>query len=156
MSRPLFAFSILLGTGILLAACATGTSNVPATKLLNLINQKRAEAGCDPVTGNDKLRVAAERHVVDMRDNNVKGHTGSDGSLPAQRIAQAGYAASATGEIMYWSNGPSDEVKNVDAWMNSADHKRIMLNCDYKDAGVGVLYPGGTNWYSVVVFATPL
>jgi uncharacterized protein YkwD len=162
MSRPRIAFSIVLGSAILLVACATGTTNVPATKLLDLINQKRAEAGCPPVAGNDKLRVAAERHVLDMLNNKAHlqtgtdGHTGTDGSRPQNRIADAGYAASATGEIIYWSDVPSDEVKNVDWWMNSPDHKKIMLNCSYKNAGVGLLYPGGTKWYSVVVFASPL
>jgi uncharacterized protein YkwD len=162
MSRPLITLSTLLGASGLLAACATGTSNIPATKLLDLINQKRVEAGCPKVTGNDKLRVAAERHVVDMRDNNAHlqpgtdGHSGSDGSRPETRIAQAGYSASSTGEIIHYSTGPFDEAKNVEAWMNSAKHKDIMLDCNYKNAGVGLVYPEGTKWYSVVVFASPL
>jgi len=140
--------------------CAGGTSNLPATRLLELINQKRSEAGCQSVSGNDTLRVAAEQHVVDMRDHNAHlqigtdGHTGTDGSRPEQRIVAAGYTPiSRSGEILYYSTDPAaNEATNVAWWMNSPPHRAVMLNCDFTDAGVGLVYPGGTRWYSVVDF----
>lgn len=147
-----------------LTSCATGTSNIPGTNLLSLINQQRAEAGCDPVAGDNRLRSAAERFVIDMRDNGAHlkgdGHTGSDGSTPLQRIVQAGFQpASRTGEIVYWRDNLSalppsttPEQESVNWWMKSETHRAIMLDCRFTHAGVGVVYPGGNKWYAVVDF----
>jgi uncharacterized protein YkwD len=138
--------------------CDPGTSSTPGQKLQELINQKRAAAGCQPVAGDDKLRAAADRHVVDMRDHPAvrtdPNHLGSDGSTPKQRIAQAGFTpASQTGEIMYFALGPpgNNEQANIDWWMNSPTHRAIIQNCAFTHAGVGLVYPSG-QWFSVVDF----
>jgi uncharacterized protein YkwD len=147
---------------LLVAGCGPGTSSVPAQDLLDQINNRRAAVNCPPVTGNDQLRSAAEREAVDMRDHNsmlqagTDGHTGSDGSRPDGRIRDSGYAPiSRTGEIIYWkTTGASSVQENIDAWMNSPPHRAIIQNCELRDAGVGLLYPNGVKWYSVVDFAT--
>jgi uncharacterized protein YkwD len=149
-------------------ACPPGTSSTPGQKLLDLINQKRAAVGCAPVNGNEQLRQAAERHVVDTRDHPViysqpdptkpnyrDPHIGTDGSTIDRRIADAGYTpTSRTGEIAYVALGPPDnnETANINWWMGSPTHKAIIENCAFKDVGVGLLYPGGTQWFSVVDF----
>ncbi|WP_193315191.1 CAP domain-containing protein [Nostocoides sp. F2B08] len=124
-----------------------------------MINDKRAAAGCDPVAGEDRLRAAADRHAVDMRDNPAvrsdPSHLGSDGSTPSQRIADAGYApVSRIGEIMYWASGPPGNTPSatVDWWMNSPRHREIIETCAFTHAGVGLVYPGGTEWYTTVDF----
>jgi uncharacterized protein YkwD len=154
----------IIVTAILLTSavsCGRGTGSVPAQKILDLINQKRVEAGCPAVTGDDHLLSAADRHAIDMRDNNAHlqpgtdGHTGSDGSRPEQRIKDAGFVPlSRSGEIIYWSSSPSSAEANVNWWMNSPTHRAIMLDCRFTHAGVGLFYPGGTQWYSVVDFGT--
>jgi uncharacterized protein YkwD len=160
MSRKI-TVAIIIAAVLITSAntCAPGTTNVPAQKLLDLINQKRAAAGCSPVTGDDKLRAAAERHAVDMRDHpNVRvdpNHIGSDGSSIGSRISDAGFTpASLTGEIMYFALGPpgNNEQANIDWWMGSAPHRQIIQNCAFTHAGVGLLYPGGTQWFSTVDF----
>jgi uncharacterized protein YkwD len=154
--------AVFLATAVLASGntCGPGASNVPAQDLLAQINAKRAAVGCQAVAGDDQLRVAAERHVVDMRDHPAvrtdPNHLGSDGSTPQQRIADAGFRpASRTGEIMYFASGaPGNTVQaNIDWWMNSPTHKAIIEDCGYTHAGVGLVYPGGTEWYSTVDFA---
>ena len=54
-------------------ACSSGTSNVPGQDILDLIDQKRQAAQCPPVKGDSQLGAAADRHVIDMRDNGVTG-----------------------------------------------------------------------------------
>jgi uncharacterized protein YkwD len=167
MIRRLTGALVILVTSAMLAACP-GTSNVPAKNLLTLINEKRAAAGCAAVVGNDKLRVAAERHAVDIRDhpahfgppgtktppNDI--HKGTDGSNGGKRIVDAGYNPKLWGEIIYTSGGPpsNNEQATIDWWMNSPDHKANIENCGFKEAGVGLLYPGGVQWIAVVVFGT--
>jgi uncharacterized protein YkwD len=154
-------FVLIIITVLLTSAntCDPGTSSTPAQNLLNLINENRQAADCKPVQGNDQLRAAAERHVVDIRDHPAIRedplHLGSDGSTPNQRIAQAGYTPAAqTGEIMYYALGPpgNNERANISWWMNSAPHAAIIRNCAFTHAGVGLVYPGGTQWFSVVDF----
>ncbi|GAA3537738.1 CAP domain-containing protein [Zobellella aerophila] len=159
MRHPLAKIAVTAGILASVVSCAGGTSSVPGTNILDLINQRRAAAGCAAVTGSNTLRVAADRHAVDMRDNGAHlqagtdGHTGSDGSRPEQRIIAAGFTPlSGHGEILYWSESPSSEAETVNWWMNSPTHKAIMLDCQYTHAGVGLLYPNGTKWYTVVDF----
>ncbi|WP_369122754.1 CAP domain-containing protein [Streptomyces bicolor] len=75
--------------------------------VLDAVNEKRASVNCPKVKGDEKLRVAAERYAVDLRDHpEVRGkswpHPGSDGSNAPSRIAAAGFApAAAIGEVAY-------------------------------------------------------
>jgi uncharacterized protein YkwD len=168
MMRRLTEALVIIASSALLVACP-GTSSVPGKTLLTLINDKRAAAGCAEVVGNDQLRVAAERHAVDIRDhpghfgapgtpplNDI--HTGTDGSNPGARIAAAGYSPiSLWGEIVYTASGTpyNTEQATIDWWMNSPPHRANIQNCGFKNAGVGLLYPGGVQWIAVVDFATP-
>jgi uncharacterized protein YkwD len=134
-------------------ACSSGTSSVPAQDILDLINEKRQAAQCPPVQGDSQLRAAADRHVIDMRDNGVTGHTGTDGSTPEQRMKEAGFTPlSKSGEVMYIEVPASTAAKTVDWWMNSPTHRAILLDCGFTHAGVGLLYPGGVKWYAVTDF----
>ena len=84
-------------------------------------------------------------------------HTGTDGSNPGARIAAAGYSPiSLWGEIVYTASGApyNTEQATIDWWMNSPLHRANIQNCGFKNAGVGLLYPGGVQWIAVVDFAT--
>jgi uncharacterized protein YkwD len=153
MRRTLAGITVASAVVASVVACGPGTSNVPAQDVLNLINQKRAAGGCPAVAGDDKLRAAAERHAVDMRDKGVTGHTGSDGSTMGQRITDAGFSPlSLYGENMYIGGpGTSTAAATVDWWMGSPGHKANILNCQFTHIGVGVLYPSG-KWYAVTDF----
>lgn len=156
--------ALAVGAAVLTSAntCQPGTSNQPASTLFDLVNAKHLAAGCGPLTGDERLRVAAERHAVDMRDHPTTvatdpGHIGSDGSTIGQRISDAGYAASKYGEIMYYALGPPGNTPQatVDWWMNSPGHRAIIQDCDYTNAGVGLVYPGGTQWFATIDFGRP-
>jgi uncharacterized protein YkwD len=151
----------------LLVACA-GNGNLPSNDLLDLVNEKRAAAGCPKVTGDEQLRVAAERHAVDIRDHPGRFgspgtpplrdlHTGTDGSNPSKRIDAAGYSPkSRWGEVIYTASGAGYKTARatIDWWMNSPPHKATIENCAFTNAGVGLLYPSGVQWIAVVDFAT--
>ncbi|WP_029902774.1 CAP domain-containing protein [Nocardia brasiliensis] len=166
--RIITALGLAAASSVVLTACP-GTSSVPGTNLLDLINQKRAAHSCNPVSGDDQLRVAAERHAVDIREhpdhygppgtdpprNDI--HTGTDNSDGGARIAAAGYAPLIRwGEIIYWAGGPPGNTPQatIDWWMQSDDHREQIETCEYTHAGIGLLYPGGTKWIAVVNFAS--
>ena len=166
--RRTITSAVLVAVAVLISANACpATSSVPGQRLFDLINEKRAAVGCAPVAGDENLRRAAERHVVDMRDhpeiyaqpdpskpNYRDPHIGSDGSTIDQRIAAAGYTpASRTGEIAYVALGPpgNNEQANIKWWMESPTHKALIETCAFTHAGVGLVYPAG-QWFSVVDF----
>ncbi|WP_030411829.1 CAP domain-containing protein [Streptomyces sp. NRRL S-1448] len=111
-----------------------------AASILKLVNSERSKAGCSPLKLNAKLTKAAQDHSKDMAAHGNMSHTGSDGSDPGQRITRAGYNWSAYGEnVAYGYSSPASVMKG---WMNSPGHKRNILDCSFKELGVGLAQPG--------------
>lgn len=122
------------------APAATGTASEAATRILELVNDERGKAGCSALTLNDKLTKAAQAHSEDMAAHRNMSHSGSDGSKPGDRITKAGYTWSAYGEnVAYGYSGPEQVMA---AWMSSPGHKANILNCSFKEIGVGLAQPG--------------
>ncbi|MFF8195730.1 CAP domain-containing protein [Streptomyces bobili] len=121
-------------------APAAGTTTLAVTRVVALVNSERAKAGCSPVTLNAKLSQAAQAHSADMASHNAMSHTGSDGSDPGQRITRAGYLWSTYGENVAYGYSTPEQV--MAGWMASAGHKRNILDCGFKEIGVGVAQPG--------------
>ncbi|WP_018686869.1 CAP domain-containing protein [Actinokineospora enzanensis] len=108
--------------------------------VLDLVNARRAEAGCKPLRWNDKLATAAREHSQDMAVNNYFDHTSLDGRSPFDRMAAAGYPHGGGENIAAGQTTP-DAV--MTSWMNSAGHRANILNCSFVDIGVG-MYRGGS------------
>ncbi|MEW2051087.1 CAP domain-containing protein [Streptomyces sp. NPDC005476] len=121
-------------------APANGTATPTVTRVVALVNSERAKVGCSPVTLNAKLSQAAQAHSADMASHNTMSHTGSDGSDPGQRITRAGYLWSTYGENVAYGYSTPEQV--MAGWMASAGHKRNILDCGFKEIGVGVAQPG--------------
>ncbi|GFE19450.1 hypothetical protein Sgleb_74970 [Streptomyces glebosus] len=107
--------------------------------MVDLVNSERRKAGCSPLTVNAKLTKAAQDHSKDMADHRNMSHTGSDGSSPEDRITRAGYNWSSYGEnVAYGYSSPESVMKG---WMSSPGHKRNILDCSFKEIGVGHAQP---------------
>jgi uncharacterized protein YkwD len=115
------------------------------TSVATQLNQKRREVGLAEVTLLLELTQASRRHSRDMADNDFTSHTGSDGSDPGQRMADAGYDWVAWGEIIAWGYG-GDPSRVVDAWMSSPPHKAIILSATFQDFGVGYVRDATSRW----------
>lgn len=116
-----------------------------AEQVLALVNAERAKEGCGPVTGNDELTAAAQRHSEDMAAHDYFSHTSQDGSGPGERITAAGYRWSTYGENI--AKGQRTPADVMNSWMNSPGHRANILNCSFKELGVGMQNsPGGIVW----------
>ena len=111
-----------------------------AQQMLALVNAERAKAGCSPLTENAKLTKAAQDHSQDMADHQNMSHTGSDGSSMSDRLARVGYAFRTAGENVAYGYSSAESV--MDGWMNSPGHKANILNCAFKEIGIGLARPG--------------
>ena len=112
----------------------------PTDRVLVLVNAERDKAGCSPVTVDAKLTKAAQDHSQDMADHTNMSHTGSDGSSMSDRLARVGYRFSTAGENVAAGYGTPESV--MDGWMNSPGHKANILNCAFKEIGIGLAGPG--------------
>ncbi|MFF3576787.1 CAP domain-containing protein [Streptomyces mirabilis] len=118
----------------------TAPASAAVTRVVALVNSERGKVGCSPLTLNAKLSKAAQDHSADMASHQNMSHTGSDGSDPGQRITTAGYTWSAYGENVAFGYSTPEAV--MAGWMSSPGHKRNILDCDFKEIGVGLAQPG--------------
>jgi uncharacterized protein YkwD len=141
---PANAAATMLVAAVLIAPVAQAGGDQGGA-VLNQVNVVRAANGCAPVAANAQLAASAAREANDMLATGVQGHTGSDGSTPAQRVKDAGYASyTKLGEIVFWSSGPgaSPAAAAVTWWMNSPRHRAIITDCDLTEAGFSAVTNG--------------
>ncbi|MFI2345797.1 CAP domain-containing protein [Streptomyces sp. NPDC019443] len=124
----------------------SGSSDGAEAQVLSLVNKERASAGCSPLTSNAKLTEAADDYSDVMARSGVMSHTGPDGSTMSSRVDAAGYLWSTLGENI--ARGQSDAAAVMDAWMNSPGHRANILNCSFKEIGIGVHFGDGGPWWT--------
>ncbi|MFJ8808605.1 CAP domain-containing protein [Streptomyces sp. NPDC102490] len=124
----------------------SGATGGAEARVLALVNEERAAAGCAPVTANDRLTRAADDYSDVMASSGVMSHTGPDGSTMASRVEAAGYQWSTLGENI--ARGQADAAAVMDSWMNSPGHRANILNCSFKELGVGVHFGDGGPWWT--------
>ncbi|MEU5539745.1 sigma-70 family RNA polymerase sigma factor [Streptomyces sp. NPDC020362] len=130
-------------------SAAPQTQSAPAgtvAQVVALVNKERAATGCGPLAENAQLDKAAQGHSDDMAARNFFDHTNPDGADPGQRITAAGYRWSTYGENIAMGQQTPQAV--MDSWMNSPGHRANILNCSFKDIGVGVHKGSGGPWWT--------
>ncbi|MEW2515224.1 sigma-70 family RNA polymerase sigma factor [Streptomyces sp. NPDC046870] len=115
-------------------------------QVVALVNKERAAAGCGPVTEDPQLDKAAQGHSDDMAARGFFDHTDPDGAGPGERITAAGYRWSTYGENI--AKGQQTPQAVMDSWMNSPGHRANILNCAFKNIGVGVHDGSGGPWWT--------
>ncbi|MFJ3996414.1 sigma-70 family RNA polymerase sigma factor [Streptomyces parvus] len=112
-----------------------------AEQVAQLVNTERSKEGCGPVSVNGLLNTAAQRHSADMAAQDYFSHTSQDGRDPGDRITAAGYRWSTYGEnIAKGQRTPADVMQS---WMDSPGHRANILNCSFKEIGMGKVDSGG-------------
>lgn len=96
----------------------------------------------DPLESEGALTCAARLHSVDMFERDFFAHDNPDGVDPAQRVTDAGYDWSRTGENIAY--GYSSPQAVMDGWMSSDGHCANIMNAGYTQIGIGY-YPGDTS-----------
>jgi uncharacterized protein YkwD len=111
-----------------------------ADALTCLVNSERENRGLRVLSMSPKLANAEGRHVRDMVENRYISHRGTDGSLPADRARRTGYLRNyktfLIGEDLAWGQGSAGRPSViVNAWMNSATHRRNLLDSRFRQFG---------------------
>jgi uncharacterized protein YkwD len=121
-------------TGFLLF-CVGGTAAAsPPTSsersLLTVINATRASHGLAPLRLDHRLQRTARAHSADMLRRQYFAH----GAFTA-RVRASGASGPVFGEDLAW--GPMSASWVVSAWLNSPEHRRILLRPGFRRIGVG-------------------
>ncbi len=123
-----------------------GGSDSEQLRLLQLVNAARAQGhdcGSEglfepaaPLTWNDLLAAAAQRHSNDMAQRDFFSHTGSDGTDVADRVTASGYDWWTVGENIA---GGYDRVEAVNAaWLASPGHCASIMNPNFEEFGSAI------------------
>ncbi|MFN8665230.1 MAG: CAP domain-containing protein [Thermomicrobiales bacterium] len=126
-----------------------GATQTEEEKLLDLINNFRAQNGQPALVRNGKLDTAALNHSRDMANRGFFSHTSPEGGTPDQRIAAAGYSYSWWGENIYKSAPGDDSAQSAfTSWVNSSGHRANMLSSNFTQIGIGraTASDGRTYW----------
>jgi uncharacterized protein YkwD len=80
-----------------------------------------------------------------MADREYFDHNNPDGKTPHHRMIESGYDEPGDEVIARGYTLPEDVV---DAWLDSAGHRAVMLNCDYKAIGIGIVFGSDGPWWT--------
>ncbi|MEU8579020.1 sigma-70 family RNA polymerase sigma factor [Streptomyces asoensis] len=121
-------------------------SSSRSSQVIALVNEERAKAGCGPLTEDPQLRRSAQGHSDDMAARDFFDHVNPDGADPGQRITAAGYRWSTYGENI--AKGQQTAASVMTSWMNSEGHRANILNCSFKNIGIGIHDGSGGPWWT--------
>ncbi|NJO82323.1 MAG: CAP domain-containing protein [Blastochloris sp.] len=103
--------------------------------LADLINAERQKAGLNTLEWHDDLAHIARSHSEDLKQHNMVGHIGSDGSDPVSRstgnVSLSGFFG---GETIAHELSPVESIRRL---MNSPSHREIILYDNTTHFGVG-------------------
>lgn len=107
-------------------------------KILQLMNQKRTEAGLKPLTMDSTLLKIARYKSNHMIQYNYFDHKTPQGNNWTAWLRAIGYKYTTTGENIAYNN--YDPVELFNQWWNSPGHRANMMNASYTKVGIGVIY----------------
>jgi uncharacterized protein YkwD len=151
----------IIAVAALMAAgwASPAASQALADRMLKRINDVRREHSVAPVKEDAKLKQAALEHSKDMAEHDVFGHEGSDGAQLETRLKRVGFDYKVFAENV--AGGLGSPEATVDAWMESPEHRKNLLNVQVCRIGVGYVHAPNDNGkitykhYWTVVLARP-
>jgi uncharacterized protein YkwD len=112
-------------------------TNVSAQAVRTEINESRLQNGFSELTADEQLNKAASLKAEDMFTKGYWSHNAPDGTQPWKWFESAGYDYQNAGENLAKDFKTSEGVTR--AWLNSASHKKNMLNPEFENVGVAVV-----------------
>jgi uncharacterized protein YkwD len=117
-------------------------------EVLDLVNAERARARARPLLLEPRLDAAAAKHARDMLLRGYFAHESPEGKSVRQRAREAGYTWHAVGENI--AEGQLSAAQVVQAWMESPEHRRNILDRDFIHMGLGLALGDGPKGFRVV------
>lgn len=119
-----------------LGAIRVEAKEITSETVIGLVNQARMLNGLNLIKKNDLLMRAAIEKMNDMFSNDYFAHTSPKGTTPWYWIEKSGYDYKYAGENLAVDFSTAE--KQQKAWMDSATHRKNILNPNYQEIGVAV------------------
>ncbi len=129
----------------------TAKTSALESQLVQLINKSREQARCDKLDNNGRLRNSARGHSADMAKNGFVERKGSDGSSPQDRMRKAGYKHPKGEDV---GSGYTTAQAALDAWLGDPGQRGVLVDCEVKAVGVGVVAAKDGTLYWTADFGT--
>ena len=112
-----------------------GPASTEEMEVLAFVNVIRRQHNLRPLNFQPDLWVAARDHSLEQQRSGFMGHGSPDPARKrlSQRMSQAGYRGSVFAEVVAW--GYPDTRAVVEGWMNSPDHRRILIDPELTEGG---------------------
>lgn len=123
------------------------TASEFASEVVRLVNEERAKAGLSALTTDATLTAAANKRAVETAD--VFSHTRPNGESCFTVLSEYGIKYKTAGENIAYGQKTPEAV--VNAWMNSAGHRKNILSSSFTKIGVGI-YKSGNTYYWTQMF----
>jgi len=105
-------------------------------EVVRLVNVERRQRGLRELEENWEVSRVARFKSQDMIDNNYFAHNSPVFGTPFQMLRNFGIAFNTAAENIAFGQRTPREV--VNSWMNSAGHRRNILDPNFRQIGVGV------------------
>jgi uncharacterized protein YkwD len=131
------------------AAPAAVDTSAYAARVVQLTNAERAKVGLEPLTSNASLASAAQGYAGVLSHDVCFAHNCPPQPDLAKRLAGTGYSFTGYRSWSWGENiaaGYQTSEAVVAAWMASAGHRANVLNANYRDLGVGLVYKSGSRY----------
>ncbi len=125
------------------------TPSQVATAFVRLLNRERAAAGCRPVRTQRTLTYVAQQHSAYLAKTRNLSHTDASHRDVGERLNAAGYRWRRAAENLAVSS--YDAPSALREWKDSPRHRRSMLTCAFRHAGVGAVRSGGRTWWTLTL-----
>jgi uncharacterized protein YkwD len=140
------AFAVLAGL-LPIAPAAYAAQGPFGTAMLRELNRVRAHFHLPPVSDDSHMNDAAASHSRDMARHRYFAHGAWTG-----RVARAAGGAHSLGEVLGWLShaSPASEASSmVRNWLNSPEHRRVLLDGQFRRVGIGRATGGWSAIYTV-------
>jgi uncharacterized protein YkwD len=152
VTKPRFAPLACALVLLALSTTAGATTRRPAVaaqpaldrSILTEINAVRAARGLPRLRRSPGLTAAATRHSRSMARHGFFEHESRDGGAFWKRVRRfygsQGYRTWHVGENLLWASPEIDARRAVQLWLNSAGHRRILLDPDFHHIGLAAVH----------------
>jgi uncharacterized protein YkwD len=107
-----------------------------AQQVLWVTNKERAKRKVPALSWSDQAAASAYKHSKEMETYNYFSHTTRNGKSPFDLMKEQKIKYTLAAENI--AAGYPDAIEAVFGWMNSASHRKSLLNPAFKKLGVGV------------------
>jgi uncharacterized protein YkwD len=136
-----------VATGVTTGTADQRPANVASAlekDVLANVNLLRRQHGLPALRMSVKLTAAARSHSTEMAQRGYFSHDSANGSSFDKRISRyyslSGKRYWSVGENLLWSSPDVSASAALDMWLNSPEHKKILLTARWREIGLAAVH----------------